>query len=245
MVDDLKHLGVKEDGYLMVHSSYKALGSGVKDIAEVIAALQKVVGVGGTLLLPALSYESVNEDSPFFDIANTASCIGAIPEWFRKQAGVLRSMSPTHSICAWGANAAEMVAGHENDDSPVGKNSPLRKIRDKGGQILMLGCGLEPNTSMHGVEELAPPPYLFKGHITYTCTDWDGGKKEISTKRHSFGDKVIQRYDRLKYVLPPDVLKKGKVLEADCYLIEAKPMWDIAEKILWDDPLFFVDVEID
>ena len=40
---------------------------------------------------------------------------------------------------------------------------------------------------------------------------------------------------------PCDVLKFGKVLEADCYLIEAKPMWDIAVAILQEDELFFVD----
>ncbi|MFP6646122.1 MAG: AAC(3) family N-acetyltransferase, partial [Candidatus Latescibacterota bacterium] len=45
---------------------------------------------------------------------------------------------------------------------------PLRKLRDLGGQLLFLGCGLRPNTSMHGVEELVEPPYLFGDDITYT-----------------------------------------------------------------------------
>ena len=242
MLDDLKKLGVKEGGYLLVHSSYKSLGSSVASIEEVISNLQEAVGRGGTLLFPALSYETVNAESPYFDIANTPSCVGAIPEWFRKQAGVLRSMGATHSVTALGANAEEMVAGQENDDTPVGKNSPFRKLRDKGGQILMLGCGLKPNTSMHGVEELVNPSYLFKKeHISYTCKNWDGSTSEIAIRRHNFGNNTHQRYDRLKFVLPKDVLKKGMVLEAECYLIEAKPMWDIAEGILREDPLFFVD----
>jgi len=242
MLNDLKKLGVKEGGYLLVHSSYKSLGTGVANIAEAISNLQKAVGAEGTLLFPALSYETVNAESPFFDIANTPSCVGAIPEWFRKQPGVLRSMGATHSVTALGANAAEMVANQENDNTPVGENSPFRKLRDKGGQILMLGCGLNPNTSMHGVEELTNPPYLFKEQsITYTCKNWDGSTKEISVRRHNFGGDAHQRYDRLRYVLPEDTLKRGMVLDAECYLIEAKPMWDIAEKILREDPLFFID----
>lgn len=240
MLEDLKKLGIKENGYLLVHSSYKSLGPAVKDIEQVITTLKAAIGENGTLLLPALSYASVNADTPHFDIKNTPSCIGAIPEWFRRQPGALRSMSPTHSVSSIGPGAKAVTAGHDLDDTPVGPSSPFRKVRDLGGQILMLGCGLTPSTSMHGVEELARPPYLFKEHITYTCTDWDGTTKEIATRRHNFGD-AVQRYDRLKYVLPNDVLKSGKVLDADCYLIEAKPMWDIAEAVLREDPLFFVD----
>ena len=242
MVNDFKKLGVRKGGCLLVHSSYKSLGPEVKDISEVIEALLEALGPEGTLLFPALSYDTVKAETPYFDIANTPSCIGAIPEWFRKQPGVLRSMGPTHSVTALGAQAAEMVTGQENDDSPVGKNSPFRKLRDREGQILMLGCGLNPNTSMHGVEELAPTPYLFKEHpVTYDCTDWDGSIKKLTVRRHNFGDRVEQRYDRLKYVLPETALKTGRVLQAECHLLEAKPMWQIAEKILWEDPLFFID----
>ena len=151
-------------------------------------------------------------------------------------------MSPTHSVTAIGPGAAKILAGQEKDETPVGPNSPFRRLRDAEGQILMLGCGLKPNTSMHGVEELARPPYLFgKEGIAYTCTDWDGSTLSITNLRHHFGNRVAQRYDRLRYVLPHGVLKTGTVLDAFCYLIEARPMWDIAVNILYEDPLFFVD----
>ena len=245
MVKDLKNLGIKKGGYLLVHSSYKSLGSEIKSISQVVESLREALGEEGTLMFPALSYESVGESTPVFDILKTPSCVGAIPEWFRQQKGVLRSMSPTHSVCAIGAHAAEMVCNQEKDDTPVGPNSPFRKLRDVNGQILMLGCGLDPNTSMHGVEELVNPSYLFKeGFIKYKCTDIDGTNKELPVRRHNFsrpGKEVVQRYDRLKYVLPPGVLKVGQVLAALCFLIEAKPMWDIAEIIMKEDQLFFVD----
>ena len=241
MLEDLKKLDIKEGGYLLVHSSYKSLGPSINGIQQVIATLKAAIGTEGTLLFPALSYQYVNADSPYFDIKNTPSCIGSIPEWFRKQPGVFRSMSPTHSVSAIGPGAKAITTGHELDDTPVGPNSPFRRLRDLGGKILMLGCGLTPNTSMHGVEELAPPPYLFRETITYTCIDRDGTASKIPARRHNFGDSVVQRYDRLKYILPENVLKTGPVLDANCYLIEAKPMWDIAEAVLREDPLFFVD----
>ena len=249
MLDDLKRLGIREGGDLLVHSSFKSLGPGVNDAADVVAALKKAIGKKGNLLFPTLSYESVTKDNPHFDIRNTPSCVGAINEWFRKQPGVIRSMHPTHSVAVYGPDAAEIVAGHHLDNTPVGSNSPFCKLRDRGGQILMLGCGLRPSTSMHGVEELVMPPYLLKPVVTYICVDWDGSSRPMVKTKHFFenkhGERLTQRYDRLKHVLPADVLRKGKVLDAECYLIEAKPMWDIAEAVLAEDPLFFVDCPVE
>jgi len=245
MVRNLRLLGVREGGDLLVHSSYKSLGGSAGSIEDVITALKTAVGVGGHLLMPTLSYESVNNDSPHFDICTTPSCVGVITECFRKQPGVFRSMHPTHSVAVYGPKAEEIAGQHHLDDTPVGCNSPFSKLRDRGGQILMLGCGLMPNTSMHGVEELARPPYLFKNKNTYTCVDIDGVATVMTVRRHHFhnanGDRVIQRYDRLKYVLPAGILRSGKMLQADCYLFEARAMWDVAKKILTEDPLFFVD----
>jgi aminoglycoside 3-N-acetyltransferase len=245
MLTDLQALGVKRGEYLLMHSSYKSLGPGINGPEQVIDTLCAALGDEGTLLIPSLSYESVPVSNRVFDVRNTPSDVGAISEYFRKMPGVKRSLHPTHSVAAVGAKAAEIVAGHEKDDSPVGANSPFRKLRDLGGQILMLGCGLNPNTSLHGVEELAEPPYAFRHTLDYKCTDADGTTFTLNIRRHHFknahGGNVIQRYDRLKFILPGYIMAGGKVLDADCYLIEAKPMWDIAEKIMRDDPLFFVD----
>ncbi|MCL2499549.1 MAG: AAC(3) family N-acetyltransferase [Defluviitaleaceae bacterium] len=245
MLTDLRMLGVREGGHLLVHSSYKSLGAGVEGIGQIIETLRAALGVSGTLLIPTLSFSSVPTDNRVFDIRKTPSDVGAITEYFRKMPGVVRSLHPTHSVAAIGANASEIVKDHEKDNSPVGANSPFRKLRDKQGQILMLGCGLKPNTSMHGVEELTEPPYAFRHTFDYQCTDAEGVTHTLNIRRHHFenthGGSVIQRYDRLKFLLPVYIMAYGKVLDADCYLFEAKPMWDVAEKVMRDDPLFFVD----
>ena len=38
----------------------------------------------------------------------------------------------------------------------------------------MLGCGLQPNTSMHAIEEMVKPPYLFGPPLTYHLVLADG-----------------------------------------------------------------------
>jgi aminoglycoside 3-N-acetyltransferase len=245
MLENLLSLGVKQEGYLLVHSSYKSLGAEVDGINQVIETLQAAVGEEGTLLIPTLSFDSVPVDRRVFDVRKTPSDVGAITEYFRQMPGVYRSLHPTHSVAAWGKYAQAITENHHKDNSPVGAYSPFRLLRDLKGQILMLGCGLMPNTSMHGVEELAEPSYGFKHTFDYECTDAEGKVQTLNIRRHHFKNKhnesVIQRYDRLKYVLPAYIMAYGKVLDAECYLFEAKPMWDIAEKIMRDDPFFFVD----
>jgi len=249
MYKQLSALGVKPGGFLLVHSSYKSLGDGVQGPGQVIKTLQAVLGESGTLVFPTLSYKAVSVDNRVFHKKNTPSDVGAISEYFRQMPGVIRSFQPTHSCAAIGPGAADITANHHLDNTPVGENSPFRKLRDYGGQILMLGCGLSPSTTMHGVEELVNPPYLFRRSFDYACTDENGNTKNLTVRRHHFenrhGERLIQRYDRLKYLLNGDILKTGKVLDATCHLIEAEPMWAIAESVMRCDPLFFIDCPVE
>lgn len=245
LLSDLLSLGVRRGGHLLVHSSYRALGL-TEGPETVIDTLLHALGADGTLLMPTLSYDTVNEDQPFFDIRQTPSCVGIIPETFRRRAGVRRSLCPTHSVTACGRDAAIMTAEHLLDDTPVGPHSPFRKLKDMGGQILFIGCGLMPNTSMHGVEELVNPPYLFApGHVNYNCVDENANIQKLRIRRHLFtldGRAVVQRYDRVSDVLTGDALLYGRVLAADSFLLDAERLWRTAETVLREDPLYFVDV---
>ena len=103
----------------------------------------------------------------------------------------------------------------------------------------MLGCGLRPNTSMHGVEEVAEAPYIFGGPITYTIRD-GGVESTRSHKRHGFTD-LDQRYDRIADVLEPPDLRHGTVFGAECWLIEGTALWETCASIIRKDPYFFVE----
>jgi aminoglycoside 3-N-acetyltransferase len=131
-----------------------------------------------------------------------------------------------------------MVADHHLDTTPMGGRSPLRNLRDLGGQLLFLGCGLRPNTSMHGVEELVEPPYLFGVDITYTLHLGDE-RREVTCRRHAFAG-WVQRYERVADLLSDDGLVTGPVLDARTHLLEAPTMWDRAEAVLREDPFAFV-----
>lgn len=238
----LNALGVRPGGSLLVHSSMRALGRVPGGAETVVRGLLAAVGDGGTLLMPSLTYERVRSDSPVFDVRGTPSNVGLIPEYFRLRARTLRSVHPTHSVCAVGPRAGDVLAAHLADHTPVGPHSPFRHLRDAAGQILMLGCGLWPNTSMHGIEELVEPPYLYGEPLVYRLVLADGAVVEKEYQRHNFRG-WVQRYDRVAGVLAEPYLREGGVLAGHAHLIEAAALWEAAEAALRHDPLYFVDQE--
>jgi len=112
-------------------------------------------------MMPAVSYRSVTRLSPIFDHEKAPPNVGAISEAFRRSHGVVRSVHPPHSVCAMGPLAAELTADHHMDCNPVGLYSPFRKLVERDGLVLFIGCVLRPNTLMHGVDEIVEQSYLF------------------------------------------------------------------------------------
>ncbi len=239
---DLRELGVREGDALLVHSSLSSMGHVVGGPETVVRGLLDALGASGTLLMPALSYEHVTSKQPIFDLRHTPSNVGAIAEHFRRRPGTQRSLHPTHSVCAVGPRTTELLSDHAKDRTPCGDHSPFRKLPQLEGRILMLGCGLRPNTSFHAIEERVVPPYLFGLPLTYVLIDRHGNSHERTYTRHSFRG-WIQRYDRIAGLLASPALVAGHVLEAESYIIDAHALWKAALAALRRDPLYFVEPE--
>ena len=238
---DLRAAGVREGGVLLVHSSLSSMGSVPGGPETVILGLLRALGSEGTLLMPALSYERVHAGQTTFDVLHTPSNVGAIPEYFRTRPGTMRSVHPTHSVSGVGPQAEALLSQHYLDRTPVGEHSPFRGLRDLCGQVLFLGCGLRPNTSMHGVEEVAEAPYLFGPEITYRIIAADRTETLARHRRHGFGE-WRQRYDRIAPLLREGgEIVSGHVLKATTYVLEAQPMWARALVAFRTDPCFFVE----
>lgn len=240
MISDLRALGVREGDSLLVHTAFSKLGKNV-DPAEVIAALREALGEKGTLVLPALSWANVTAENPVFDVNATPVCVGFLPEFFRRLPGVRRSVHPTHSCCAVGYKADLYLGSHAEDVTPVGPNSPFRKLAEDGGKILFLGCTTTPNTSVHGIEELVKPDYLFGDDIVYTITDNEG--KTYTKKYHTHGfAHTEQRYERAELLLSPNEISRGNVLRAECTLMSAPALWSKVAEALRRDPHCMVNI---
>jgi aminoglycoside 3-N-acetyltransferase len=237
---DLLDLGVRPGGALMVHPALRPFGLVPGGPETIIRGLLSVLGPEGTLLMPALSYETVIPQNPVFDVLQTPACVGAVAEAYRRRPGTRRSLHPTHSVCAVGPLAGALLPPHAEDTTPCGPRSPFRRLPEFDGQILMLACGLIYNTSMHAIEETVVPPYLFDPPILYTLTDEDGRTFQKEYTPHNFVG-WQQRYDRVAGLLNEPALRSRLVADAESHLIEAPTLWQLAGAALRQDPLSFID----
>jgi aminoglycoside 3-N-acetyltransferase len=136
--------------------------------------------------------------------------------------------------------AQALLGEHHLDDTPCGPHSPFHKLPEVDGQIVFLGCGLSPNTSMHGVEEIALPPYLFGPTVMYEVTLADGTRTTQCLRSHNFRG-YAQRYERIAPLMSKDNLQSGMVMAALTHIVAARPMWQAALAAYQRDPLFFVE----
>jgi aminoglycoside 3-N-acetyltransferase len=232
----LMALGLREGDILLVHASFKSLGVG--DPEEIIDTLLAVLGPQGTLLMPALSYRQVPPH--IHDTRSTPSCVGFLTEYFRTRAGTRRSFHPTHSVCAIGAQSRAMLDAHVHDTTPCGRNSPFNRLIENAGKILMIGCGLRPNTTMHAIEEYVGPPYLFGPEREYLLTDQDGTILRKTYLTHGFAG-YRQRYDRAAGLLSAREIHTGLVGNAQCHLIAAQALLRCSVQKMREDPFYFVE----
>jgi aminoglycoside 3-N-acetyltransferase len=169
LVDDLRELGIEAGETLIVHSSLSSLGWVCGGAPAVVDALREAVTAEGTLVVPTHTGYSdpagwgnppvpddweptIRETMPAFDPAVTPTRgMGAIPECFRTYPDVRRSRHPVVSFAAWGAEAGTVVEDHSYDE-PLGENSPLARVYDLDGRVLLLGVGHDRNTSLHLAE---------------------------------------------------------------------------------------------
>jgi len=236
----LRRLGIRAGDTLLVHTSIKGLAAPGLTPDDIIHALTEVLTPEGTLLVPALSYSTVTRENPVFSLKDTPACIGALPERFRTAFAQCRSVHPTHSVCGWGRDALALTKDHFRDTTPVGRHSPFMRLPERGGKILMLGCGLRPNTFMHGVEEAAGASYpLDTEAVTYRIDD---GKLvyQKSYLPHHFGA-LRQRYDRLGGLLSEPELAEGSVLGGTAYLIDAAAALRVGVEKIRETDKFFVE----
>ncbi|TNH30995.1 AAC(3) family N-acetyltransferase [Micromonospora orduensis] len=169
----LRASGVAAGQDVLVHSSLRRVGPLAKGAETLVEALSAVLGPDGTLVVPThnagnsttsrtwheatrgmsaherLRYEA---SLPGWDRERTAAQgVGAFAEYVRLLPGAVRSDHPQTSFAAVGRRAAFLTADHALG-SHLGSRSPIGRMYDTGGHVLLLGVGYDACSALHLAE---------------------------------------------------------------------------------------------
>jgi aminoglycoside N3'-acetyltransferase len=231
VVDQLRRLGVKSGGVLVVHTSFRAVRPVEGGPAGLIGALCESLGPDGTLVMPSWTG---TDDEVFDPYATPASSdLGVVPDTFWRMAGVQRSGHP-FAFAALGPGARTVTA----DPLPLpphAPKSPIGRVHDLDGQVLLLGVGHDSNTTLHLAERLAGVPYGVPKRVT---VDADGRDVRIDYLEN---DHCCQRFTLADEWLRDRALQaEGPVGHGHARLFRARDLVTLAVERLKRDPLLFL-----
>jgi aminoglycoside N3'-acetyltransferase len=146
---------------LVVHTAFSRVGPVESGPAGLIQALRTALGPAGTLVMPAMA----DDDLHVFDPAvSPCHAMGVVADTFWRLPGVFRSDSP-HAFAAVGPHAPEITRDHPVE-IPHGPDSPVGRVHELDGQVLLLGVGHDANTTLHLAENLAGVRYRLQAVAT-------------------------------------------------------------------------------
>lgn len=223
----LHALGVRPGMVLMVHSSLSALGRVEGGADTVIEALLEAVGPEGTLLMPAMG------SAPVFKVDETPSGVGTITDAFWRRPEVTRSLHPTHSVAGQGPLVEQLLAGHLDQPTAIGPESPWGRVAQlENGYILLLGCDQDRNTLLHTAEEIVNGAYL--NTIERDYLDPEGQVHTKVLERFPGPHRDFIQLDRL--FQQAGALALGRIGQAQCRLMKASEILRLAVEALQRDP---------
>jgi aminoglycoside 3-N-acetyltransferase len=232
LIKDIGALGIDGRGTLFIHSSIKSVGAveGADGGGETILDAFIEYMSGGLLIFPTHTWEQIKPGG-LFDPATEKPCVGMLPYLFMKRPGVVRSIHPTHSMAALGADAEDFTRGEVNSITPCSRGGCYGKLLDRRAQILFLGCSLKCNTFLHGVEEWSDiPSRLSDKTVEYKLKMPDGSVVTQRAYRHSGGKygNVSDSYDKMEApFLHLGIAREGKIGDARCVLCDARGMYEL------------------
>lgn len=248
LTTQLRNLGLKSSDTIMLHASMRAIGR-VESPDQIYQAIMEVIRPDGTLMMyvgcepkyeavgrgkvSASEEKTILEQCPAFDPDTTVARpdYGILAECFRRSPGVICSTNPGARIAALGVKAKWLRADHSLNYG-YGTESPLAKLYESGGKLLLLGSDLDQVTMLHYAEHIAPVQnkriVRFKVPLSQ-----NGSKVWVDVEEYDTSIGIRRWPDRFfatildNYLKGHDIHPKN-VGKANSYLIDAKSLVDFA-----------------
>jgi aminoglycoside 3-N-acetyltransferase len=238
IVDDLKRLGLERDAAIEVHSSLSSMGFVEGGAPTVINALMDVVGEEGAIVMSAYLVTPLipltegekrkGITAKVRKLDENTDCetgMGVIVDTFCKLPSTYLGKG-INRVCAWGHNAKLHSQGYEY-------------LLSIDGWVLLIGVDIHRCSCMHTAEDKVEMPEELMEHFElpeeiqrqYPKTDWyvEYNEPHKPLPEDAWG-KVQMEAERR------GLIRRGYIGKAECMLFKAKPVVDIYEEFLRQDP---------
>jgi len=191
IAQQVRELGLEPGDTVMLHAAVGAIGWIVGGPSEVLGGVLDAIGPDGTLMMyvgwEGSPYDLLANASqvpqallqlwPAYDPATSRAMHtwSILTEYLRTWPGAKRSQHPDSSFAAVGRLADELTQDHPLQYG-MGERSPLAKLCENNGKVLMLGAPLSSLTLLHHAEHLADVPN--KKIVRYMAPILENGRKE-------------------------------------------------------------------
>lgn len=249
LVHDLTRLGLSAGQAVLAHTSMKALGGHVVgDAPAVVDALLQVITPAGTLIMPTHSTNNTDpatwgsspvppehwatiraEMPPYRPDITPSNRMGAINECFRTYPGVRRSDHPAFSFSARG-RWADFVTADQSLDNSVAEQSPIGRLYELDGWVLLVGVDYTHNTSLHLAD--------FRANYPHKQVEENGSAMLVDGRRQwvTYRDEAIGMDDfaaiGAAFEVETGEVIIGQVAGATARLMRQRPLVDFAVRWL-------------
>jgi aminoglycoside N3'-acetyltransferase len=234
LVAQLRALGVAAGGVLLVHVSFRAVRPVEGGPEGLVAAIREALGPGGTLVMPSW----LGDEDELFDPRSSAAApdLGAVADVFWRLPGVVRSEHP-QAFAAVGPHAAAVVQGRLPIPPHV-PESPVGRVRDLDGQVLLLGVGHEADTTVHLAELVAGVPYRLPRWFT---VEHEGRRVRVDYEEN---DHCGDRFALVgEWLAERGLQREGRVGHARALLARSRDVVEVVVERLRREPLVFLHPE--
>jgi aminoglycoside 3-N-acetyltransferase len=262
LVTELKELGIEAGQTVMLHASVKAIGWIVGGPDMVIQSLLDVLESPGTLMM-LVSWEgspydlarwskgcqkAYLEECPAFDPVRSRAYRkwSILTEYLRTWPGAFRSQHPDASFAAVGALARWITENHPLQYG-FGPGSPVAKLCDVKGKVLLLGAPLDSLTILHHAEHLAKVPNKQVVHYKMPVLQ-DGKRVWMDIEEFDTCGGILPGAAEYFNAIPQEYTslgrcRTGRVGTAESYLFDAADLVKFA--VQWLEKKYGVKAEID
>jgi aminoglycoside 3-N-acetyltransferase len=249
LVSQCRELGLSPGDTAMVHVSLRAVSPLLGGPDILTSALMEALSPGGTLMVYIgcqTPFDDVGrgifspedetfilEHCPPFDPASARASrdFGAFAEFFRTWPGVKASGNPGARMAAYGERAAFLTDGHPLNYG-LGEGSPLEKLCNLEGKVLLVGSDPDCTTMLHYAEALAPLankrvvhltiPILAGGERTWVAVEEFNSSQGIREWPDQFFAHLVTLY------LEQGLSVKGRLGDAETFCFKAQGLVDFA-----------------